>query len=73
MYESELGHGLYDADNARAHASYMLCFYHKERHLTFHAHSRPQRPRSFWSAPRIAASGFTAVKRLGIRVNTRVI
>ena len=87
-------------------------------------HSRPQRPRSFWSAPRIATSGlvqrhsvfewlckhnrlrpkpirfvrldsehaqsdgksvnrglpvldlargFTAVKRLGIRVNTRVI
>ena len=26
------------------------------------AHSRPQRPRSFWSAPRIATSGFTAVK-----------
>ena len=36
-------------------------------------HSRPQRPRSFWSAPRIATSGFTAVKRLGTRVNTRVI
>ena len=36
-------------------------------------HSRPQRPRSFWSAPRIATSCFTAVKRLGTRVNTRVI
>ena len=36
-------------------------------------HSRPQKPRSFWSAPRIATSGFTAVKRLGTRVNTRVI
>ena len=36
-------------------------------------HSRPQRPRSFWSAPRIENSGFTAVKRLGTRVNTRVI
>ena len=35
--------------------------------------SRPQRPRPFWSAPRIATSGFTAVKRLGTRVNTRVI
>ena len=25
--------------------------------LRIHAHSRPQRPRSFWSAPRIATSG----------------
>ena len=33
MHESELENGLYHADNARAHASYM--FYHKEKHLTF--------------------------------------
>ena len=39
----------------------------------YKTHSRPQRPRSFWSAPRIATSGFTGVKRLGTRVNTRVI
>ena len=27
------------------------------RKFTCHVHSRPQRPRSFWSAPRIATSG----------------
>ena len=34
-----------------------MCYVNFSISFTVYSHSRPQRPRSFWSAPRIATSG----------------